>query len=187
MSRGFTLIEVAIALTIFAMSIAVLLEAQVSSLHNADKARGLTVASILARAKMVDIERKLFDEGFTLNEVNEDGDFTEEGHADYKWKYRLSEVELDLSALSSLCSGFGDDKGDKEAAGAGCEDMLSGLGGPIESLLDQISKSLRLAELTVTWPDGKFHESMTVRALLTREDLGVQAVDPFNPGKAPPP
>jgi general secretion pathway protein I len=180
--RGFTLIEVAVALTIFAMSMAVLLEAQISSLNNANKARNLTIASILARSKMIDIEQKLFDEGLTLNEVTEDGDFAEEGHADYKWKYSLTEIELDLSSLTSLCAGFGG--GDDKKSDSGCEGMLSGLGAPLESLMDELSKSMRMAELTVSWPDGKFTGSMRIRALLSRDDFGLQPATPF--GTTPP-
>ncbi len=174
-SQGFTLIEVAVALTIFALTMAVLLEAQVSSLNNAGRARALTIASVLARSKMIDIEQKLFDEGLTLNEVTEDGDFGEEGHADYKWKYSLTEIELDLSSLTSLCAGFSG--GDGAEGGNSCEGMVSGLGAPLESLMDELSKSMRMAELTVTWPDGKFTQSMRVRALLSRDDFGLQATN----------
>ena len=171
--RGFTLIEVAVALTIFAITMTVLLEAQVSSLNNANRARDLTIAALLARGKMIDVEQKLFDEGFTINEVSEEGDFGEEGQPTYKWAYSLTEVELDLGSLTSLCAGLGGGDGE-EADTGGCESLLSGLGAPLESLMDELGKSLRLASLTVTWPDGKFSQSMTVRALLTSDDFGLQ-------------
>ncbi len=181
-TSGFTLIEVAVALTIFALSMAVLLESQVSSLNNAGRARNMTIAAVLARSKMIDIEQKLFDEGLTINDVSEDGDFAEEGHPDYKWKYSLTEVELDISSLSSLCAGFGG--ADDKDAGSGCEGMVSGLGGQLDGFMDNLSKSMRMADLTVTWPDGKFTQSMQIRALLSRDDFGLQPTSPL--GITPP-
>ncbi|MEM6734211.1 MAG: prepilin-type N-terminal cleavage/methylation domain-containing protein, partial [Myxococcota bacterium] len=64
MKRGFTLLEVMIALLILAVSLAVLLQAQAGSLANSSRARDMTVATLLARSKMIDIEQVVFDEGF---------------------------------------------------------------------------------------------------------------------------
>ncbi len=169
-TAGFTLMEVVVAMMILAMSLTVLLQAQVSSLNNAGKARDMTIATVLARSKMIDMEQKLFDEGFTMGEVNEEGDFGEEGHPDYKWKYRLSEIEIDLSMLTSMCGKFG---GGDDAEAGGCESMLSGFGAPLETLMTQIGKSLRLGELTVSWNSGKYDGSMTVRALMSRDDMAL--------------
>lgn len=167
--RGFTLLEVVVALAILAISLVVLLEAQVSSLNNAGRARDLTIASILARSKMIDIEQKLFDEGFILGDQTEDGDFSDEGHAEIKWKASTNEVELDLSSLSGLCGEAGDE------ASLGCEGMMSGMGGMLEGITGNIANSIRVVELTVTWPDGKYTESMKVNALITKEDLSPEA------------
>ena len=73
-ARGFTLLEVVIALAILAIYLGVLLEVQVSSLNAASRSRDLSIASMLARAKMIDVEQKLFDEGFTLGDVEEEGE-----------------------------------------------------------------------------------------------------------------
>lgn len=172
--RGFTLLEVTVSLAILALGLVVLLESQAASLAAAGRSRDITVGSMLARAKMIDIEQKLFDEGFTLGETKEEGDFEEEGHPTYKWSYRISEVELDINGLGGLCSGFGDASGDEEGGGADCEGMLGGMGGMLQTFTDQIGQSLRLVVLTVSWPDGKYTESMSVRALVTREDFGLQ-------------
>src|SRR5690242_8282702 len=97
--RGFTLLEVVVALAVLGISLAVLIEAQVSSLNNAGRARGLTIASLLARSKMIDLEQQLFDEGFTLGDQTEEGDFSEESHPEIKWSAKIKEIELDLSTL----------------------------------------------------------------------------------------
>lgn len=171
MSRGFTLLEVMIALAILGMGLAVLLQAQASSLSSAGRSRDLTVATLLARGKMIDIEKELFDEGFTQGEVVEEGDFGDEGHPEVKWKYEVTEVELDLSSLTSMCEGFGSEGGDASS----CEQLAGGLGMPFDSLAESLGQSMRLVELTVTMPRGAYSETVSVRSIVTREDMGLAA------------
>ena len=59
---GFSLLEVVIALAILALGLATLLDAQSSSLRSTGRTRELTIATLLARSKMIDIEKELFDE-----------------------------------------------------------------------------------------------------------------------------
>ncbi len=168
MPTGFTLLEVMVAIAILATSLLVLLEAQVSSLNNAGRSRGLTVAALLARGKMIDIEQKLADEGFTMGDTEDSGDFSDESHPEIKWKYKVSEVELDISSMGDMC----------EEDDMSCSGLMSGVGGAFEGFLSELGKSVRAVDLTVTWPDGKYSESMSVRALLTREDLATTGGTP---------
>ena len=169
MIRGFTLLEVMVAVAILALSFGALLETQVSSLSSVARARSLTVATLLAKSKMIDIEQKLFDEGFKVGDEDEDGNFGDEGYEAIIWKYTVAEVELDLGGLGSLCDGMG---GEDSKAGEpnGCESMLSGLGGTLDGFTKELGQSLRQVELTVTWPEGSYKESMSVHALVSRED-----------------
>ena len=185
--RGFTLLEVVIALAILAVSLGVLLESQVSSLVNADRARSLTIGTLLLRSKLIDMEQKVFDDGFVVGDVDKEGDFRDEGHEEIKWKYHVAEVELDLSNLSSLCGGLGGGDATKPGAASDCEGMVGGLGGMLTGFTDEIGRSLRAAEVTVTWPAGKYKESISVHTLLTREDYntavpGVDATQAGIPG-----
>lgn len=183
-TRGFTLLEVLIALMILAISLTVLLQAQASSLANAARSRDVTIATLLARSKLIDIERKLFHEGFVTNSEDEDGDFRDEGHEEVKWKYRVSDIQLDLSSLSALCGvlGGGDQggkKGGKSSSKSGnpngmgndCETMLSGLSGPMSQFTTELSNSMRALDLFVSWPEGDYKKSFSVHALLTRDDF----------------
>jgi general secretion pathway protein I len=156
---------------ILAVALTALLQAQSSSLRHAARTRGVTIASLLARSKMIDIEHHLFDEGFTMGEDTDEGNFEEEGHPDIKWEYRITELEMDLASLSSLCGGFSEEEG---GSAADCEGMLSGFAGPFESLTEELARSMRMVELTVIWPSGNGSEEMQVRALVTREDFAMQ-------------
>jgi len=182
--RGFSLLEVMIALGILAMSLTVLLESQASSVNNAGRSRDLSIATLLARSKMIDLEQNLFDEGFTVGDTEDEGDFEEEGFEDIKWKSKISEVELDLSSLAGLCGAFsgGGEEGEEGGESAmDCEGLLGGMGGmegALSAFTGEISQSLRLMSLTVTWPVGKYSESLSVRAMITRDDFGIQRVDP---------
>ena len=183
--RGFSLLEVMIALGILGMSLSVLLESQASSVNNAGRSRDLSIATLLARSKMIDLEQKLFDEGFTVGDTEDEGDFEEEGFENIKWKSKISEVELDLSSLAGLCGAFsgGGEEGGEEGGESAmdCEGLLGGMGGmegALGAFTSEIGQSLRLMSLTVTWPVGKYSESLSVRAMITREDFGIQRVDP---------
>jgi len=176
--HAFTLIEVLIALIILAMSLSVLLSAQSASMAAAGRSRDLTVGTLLARSKMIDIEKKLADEGFSTGIVDDDGDFGDEGFKDVKWKYKVSEVELDISLISELCQGFNADKektqtSNVSAMGGSCDSVTSALGGSLSQLTTAIGQSIRLVDLTVTVPSGKSSQKVEVRSLVTREDLNI--------------
>ncbi|MEO1480515.1 MAG: type II secretion system protein [Myxococcota bacterium] len=164
--RGFTLLEAMIALLILAGSLAILMQVQASSLAKAARARDMSVASLLARGKMIDIEQEIFDDGFTQGEQVEKGDFEEEGYPDIKWRSRIAEVDLDIGLLEDLC-------GTEEDAGVdgseGCAGMLGSIGGLVEPVTQNIANSVRMVELEIEWPEGRYKNGFSVRTLLTRD------------------
>lgn len=177
-NMGFTLLEVVIALGILAMSLSVLLQSQASSVNSAGRSRDLTVAALLARSKMVDIEAGLIEEGFVVGDIEEEGDFGDEGFEHVKYQSRVSEVQLDLSGLSTMCAGFAPEGVDAESAAADCEAMLGGVegfGGMLSTFTDDIGRSIRLVELKLSWSVGKYEESFKVRAFVTQQDFSLAA------------
>ena len=191
---GFTLIEVVIALAILALGLGVLLHAEAAALSAAGRTRGLTLATLLSRSKMIDVEQRLFDEGFTMGDVEDEGDFNEEGHPEIKWKSRVLEVQLDLDILDKL-GGGGDDKGKGKGGGAAAAAGLPGGGdiagaagamaGPLQAMTKQMGDSMRVIELAVTYPSDKAHfDTLKVRAVVTRDDIGNKNALP--PGMQPP-
>jgi general secretion pathway protein I len=84
--RGFTLLEVMVALVIIATSFVVLLHSRNQSVLMADDARHITEATLLAAQKMTEIELGGFPD------VGEDeGEFGDE-FPGYRWKGQVSEV-----------------------------------------------------------------------------------------------
>ncbi len=55
----------------------------------------LTVATLLARSKMTDLEQKLYDDGFSTDDDEESGDFSEEGWPNFKWRAKIIAPKTD--------------------------------------------------------------------------------------------
>lgn len=93
-SRGFTLVEVMLALAILGMALMMLMRSATSSLFATSQAQMLGVVTDLARAKMYDLEEKLIKDGFSDTDQTEDGTFDAEGWESVEWKATIETVEL---------------------------------------------------------------------------------------------
>ncbi|MFO0597262.1 MAG: prepilin-type N-terminal cleavage/methylation domain-containing protein [Myxococcaceae bacterium] len=128
--RAFTLLEVVVALAILGVSLVAVLDINASAVYSHVYAKKLTVATLLARSKMTDLEQKLYDEPLSADDEEDAGDFSAEGWPGYKWRARiiapktngLSPEQL-FGALFNFPMGGADAK---DGPGA----LLSGLFGP---------------------------------------------------------
>ena len=110
---GFTLLEVMIAMMIVSISIVAIAGINSGSMGMHSYAKRLTVATLLARSKMSDVEQKLLSEGLPADDETEDGDFSDEGFPDFRWKAEIirpktEEIQV-ADMLQSLGVGSGDD------------------------------------------------------------------------------
>lgn len=189
-NRGFTLLETVVALAILAMALMAIFDMNSGAIANHVYTKHLTVASLLARSKMTDLEQKLYDEGFSADDDEESGDFSDEGWPSFKWKAKIIAPKTDgvspdqligaifnlpigeggdLGGLSSLFGG-GDSSGGKDSKGGGpVPTAAGGMGGMaamaqpmFRQMIDQLTQSVREVHLTVTWKEGKQVESMDV-------------------------
>lgn len=71
--RGFTLLEVMVAVAILGVGITAILAAQWGAVRTVSEARNLSEANGLARCKMAELEAQLQTEGFTENDFAESG------------------------------------------------------------------------------------------------------------------
>ena len=79
LKKGFTLLEVLIAMAIMGLSLVYLFEAQARSMRLAAKGRALNIATQLARKKLIDCKFDMFKKGFSVTDYFSDGTFEEEG------------------------------------------------------------------------------------------------------------
>ena len=79
-SRGFTLLEVMVALAILAMTLVVLLQIVTNNVRATNHAKMTTAATFLARAKMIDIEDSGPRERLQHRQRGGQGNFRDQGY-----------------------------------------------------------------------------------------------------------
>ncbi len=172
--RGFTLLEVMIALAILAVSFTTLLGTQSQALIITSYVRDVTVASFLARGKLVELEHHYKTEGFGTFDEEEDGDFGDEGYPSFKWQVKLEKIEADEGVLEEITAQLPQDpdaiKDQMTSAGPFAGADLGGLnfnpgmifqGLPL--FLEQLGEKVRRVSFEVQWPEGrKGKRTMTV-------------------------
>lgn len=168
---GFTLLEVMVALAILALALTVVSQAQQASMRQVLRAKMMTVATLLARGKMVELEDDLFKKGFSDFEEEEKGDFDEEGFRDYQWTLRIEKIELpqtiDPTAVADAAgSGSGSGSAAGPTTGVG---MLGGqmLGKQFEMFRNVLEQAIRRVSLKVHWKEGRLVRAITVVGYFT--------------------
>jgi len=87
--RGFTLLEVVVALAILGMALLAIFDLNAGAVNSHAYAKRLTVATMLARSKMTDLEQQLYDKGFDADDQERSGDFKSEGWETFTWKAQI--------------------------------------------------------------------------------------------------
>jgi general secretion pathway protein I len=186
--RGFTLLEVLVALAILGLALMAIFDLNAGAVAMHAYSKRATVATLLARSKMIDLEQDLHDKGMPADDDEDSGDFSKEGWPSYKWRARIlaprttgvstdqliaalfnipvgEEGGGDMSELigAMFGGGGGGDSGAGAAAGAGglMSGAVSGIAQQqVTQFLDQIAKSVREVHLTVTWKSGNEVETL---------------------------
>ena len=187
-SRGFTLLETVVALAILALALMAIFDINSGAVSNHAYAKKLTVATLLARSKMTDLEQKLYDEGFSNDDDEESGDFSQEGWDNFKWRAKIIAPKTDgvspeqlIGAIFNLPIGEGGDMSGLAAmfGGGGAAGGKDGKSSPSQTtsnpmagaamgmaqpmftqMIQQITQTVREVHLTVYWKDGTQVESL---------------------------
>lgn len=115
---GFTLIEVMIAVIILAVGLSSLFTSQIGAVRIAQRARMTTIASLLARCKMAELEEKVAKEGWPATDV-EGNDECCEGAERAGFTCDWSIKRIVLPDLAPEGEGTGEDALEQVKAGAG--------------------------------------------------------------------
>ncbi len=86
---GFTLLEVVVALAILGLALMAIYDLNAGAVAMHAYGKKLTVASMLARSKMTDLEQELYDKPFSTDDEEKSGDFSDEGWSGFKWRARV--------------------------------------------------------------------------------------------------
>lgn len=188
-TRGFSLLELMVAMAILAFALVALLGHQGVAIQMSDYSNRVSQATFLAEGKMLDIEHKLLKDSIDSLDNCEDGDFREEGFRRYRWKACAFPLEIQEGAgeqlterFSALFMGFagGDAAGAGSAmgaSGAGAGGMSSGMEramgqlamatGMIPSFLQQLEDQIRKVRLEVTWRDQVQERRLLIERFIT--------------------
>jgi general secretion pathway protein I len=106
--RGFTLLEVMVAVAILGLSLTVILSAQAGLYTSSTYAQHTSVAIGLARCKMTEVEQKLLKMGYPEIDQNDEGACCEDDtQTTMKCKWKIEKVELPQGATVDLASALG--------------------------------------------------------------------------------
>lgn len=147
MKKGFTLLEVMLALAVFALAMSAIVGFNARGYLNDARARKMTVAVELARGKMVeyqlDLEKDIAKGSFP-EEKSEEGAF-EKPYEDYRWKVEIRKVELPLPPM-----------GEEGGANQGIMQNVT------QMMTKQISEAVRELKLTISWKELEKDRSFSV-------------------------
>jgi general secretion pathway protein I len=130
--RGFTLLEVMIAIAILGIGLTVILTSQTGLFSSADRAAKVSVAIGLARCKMNEVEADLLRDGFPIIDDNKDGPCCEDDESAFRCTWQVNTVTL--PELGSM-KGSADAGAESDPLGAlmGAKDSLTS-GDPTEAI-----------------------------------------------------
>lgn len=116
--RGFTLLEVMVAMAILALGLTTILSSQTGLFASTRRVQNETHAASLMRCKMTEVELQLLKDGYPLLEQNESGECCEEEDANgFRCEWLVQTVELPQpSSFEGEAEGEseGDAEGDAE-------------------------------------------------------------------------
>lgn len=177
---GFTLLEVMVALAILALALTAIVGINGNAIRSHGYAKRVTVATMLARSKMADIESKYIEEGFTSDfDQTMEGNFSDEGWSDFRWKAEIVKPDIDAANASALVETLaqklmgdvGDLTAQAESGGAPVPTMdtssITSMMGPmiesqVNTLVETMKKALREVRLTISWKEGATEDSFDV-------------------------
>lgn len=163
-----------IALAILAMSFTALLGTQSQAMIITSYIRDVSVAGLLTRGKLTDLEHHYKTEGFGTFDEEEEGDFGDEGYPKFKWSVKLEKIEAEEGVLEDITSQLPQDpEAIKEQMTASGPFAGADLGGMnfnpsmifqgLPMFLEQLGEKVRRVTFKVEWPEGrKGKRSMSV-------------------------
>jgi general secretion pathway protein I len=205
--RGFTLLEVLVAIAILGLGLTAILGAQVGLFSSASRGEKLTVASNLVRCQMEEAEHKLLREGLPVLDETDEGDCCDD-EGDPIDGYRcltknpasmqdggtaadgedlgplgmlaqLQESAASGSEGATSLQGISESLG-KSASAEGMGPMVMGMVYP--SLKPMLEASIRRLTVTVSWNEGVRTRDLAVTQFIAYPQVGgLGAVDGGTP------
>jgi general secretion pathway protein I len=199
--RGFTLLEVLVAVSILGLGLTTILSSQVGLFSSASHGQNLTYAVGLARCRMNETELELLKNGLPLIDQSDEGPCCEdEDQGRFRCSWKIETIELpeasaiasadggaelnptDTSALDKLSSLQGGLDGGVGSltdlmaggeSGGGMGDMAAmAMGMVYPTLKPMFEASIRKVTVTVEWKEGSNDRELSVTQFVTNPQQG---------------
>lgn len=189
-SAGFTLLEVMVAVAILAIALTAIFSSEGGAIKVHHRARKTTVATLLARCKMGEIEQLLHEEGLpAVEESGSDGCCEDAEHEGFTCDWTVSLIELPDPELEGDGAEGEAGEGEEGEGPAGLDPAALAEGGSLEEILaggspmgggggdlmgslamqyaypilkPAIEEQVRRIDVTVKWREGDAEQSFDV-------------------------
>lgn len=112
--RGFTLLEVLVAIAILGLGLTMILSSQVGLFSGASRGQHFTIATNLARCKMSEVEVDLLKKGYPVTDEKDEGSCCgDDGEPGYTCSWKVERIELPEASSMEADGGTGMDDPDK--------------------------------------------------------------------------
>jgi prepilin-type N-terminal cleavage/methylation domain-containing protein len=168
LEAGFSLIEVMVSLAILGLGLVIVSRIVTGNVRSANHARMTTAATFLARTRISMMEQSLLEYGFVEMDVEDKGDFSQEGFPSFRWYTNVERIELPADSTQKV-----QQASSQATLSTNPMEMLSGfMGGFMATLMDPIrlglQESVRKFTVRVMWNEaGKPEQSIEVVSFLT--------------------
>jgi general secretion pathway protein I len=116
-ANGFTLLEVIIAMAILSVSLVAIAGINSGAIDAHVFAKKLTIATMLARSKMSDLETQLLDD-WPMDDSSTEGTFEDEGFAEFSWKAQILRPKTENMSTDQLMALFNNSESPNSADSA---------------------------------------------------------------------
>ena len=164
---GFSLLEVMVAIAILVVTTVILVEMQSNAALMTREAEWMVVATDLAQMKMAEVLLLMEEDGFTDQDIYEEGDFDDLGDEvldiefgraldDYHWEWWVSQIDIglagDLAAMAGTLEkgGIMSEESASELTEGGLPD-LAAFGFSNEMMAERLAMFLREVRVRVWW------------------------------------
>jgi len=202
--RGFTLLEVMVAIAILGLGLTMILSSQAGLFASAKRGQSLTVATNLARCKMTEVELELLKTGYPpIDQTGEGSCCGDEGELGYRCAWKVERVELPdpsqmmdggadasldpLGALSQFASPSssalqGPAALQNLSESMGTASMASGLGPMVmgfvyPAIKPMLEASIRKVTVRVDWKEGITPRELVITQYVTDPQQGGLSAD----------
>ncbi len=163
-NKGFSFVEVLVAMVILSISLVVLINAQARSLDLVGRTRSLDKATTLAISKMTELLEEVKQKGLGTLRDEENGEFDQAKHPDFRWRYwKVAVPAPDFGAMLNAVAGTSEE----DASNQGNAALLAG---PLKMIAKAWGEGLRELHVEVKWGTGKNERSYELVTHLIAQD-----------------